>query len=295
MSNFIGVDKLFYALMTSDEIAGASYGTPKPIDAAVKVNVDPDTPNASFYGDNILQESATFVPGGKISIEAAALPFSIRADLFGHKLDGKGGMIENSDDVAPYVAILYRRTKANGKHRWVKIYKAQFQEPKADADTKDASIKLQGDEIEGVFLPRRYDNQWRYNVDEEESNYVDISSTFFTSVEGIADATAPTVTATVPAANATAVPLNTTFVWTFSEKLAPSTVTADNFYLMNDATEAGVQGTLSYNATAMTVTFTPSTPLAATTKYIAVADTDVTDLAGNNLVRVAKAFTTAAA
>lgn len=294
--NFVSVDNLHYAILTKDDATGVLYGTPKPFGPAVKISVDPDTPNANFYADGILQETATFVPGGKISIEASTLPFAIKADLFGHMLDNKGGIVDNSNDVAPYVAILYKRTKSNGKSRWIRLLKCQFQEPKSDAETKDASIKFQDDVVEGVFLPRRYDNQWRYSVDEEEAGYVDISGTFFTAVDSTADTTRPEIASTVPAADATGVALNSTYAITFTKAMNPSTITADNIYLIDDTSGNAIAGTVSYDAATKTATLDPVGSLLANHKYTAIVDTDVADTLGNHIYTVvSRSFTTVAA
>lgn len=291
-SNFIGIDGLCYAILTKDDTTGVVYQAVKPLAPAAKIAVDSDTAQAPFYADGVLQENNSIVTGGKISLAVGTLPLSVQADLFGHQLDGKGGLISNKNDKAPYVALLYRRIKGNGKVRYMKIYKTQFQEPKQDAETVANNVKVQNDTLEGIFMPRIYDGNYQYKCDEEEPNFVDVKNTFFTAID-TADATSPTIASTVPAANATAVSVNTTYQWVFNEPLAPGTVTAANFYLIKDSDGSMVGANVAYNDSTKTVTLTPAAALSSATKYMAVADSDVTDLAGNHLVQVNKFFTTA--
>ena len=85
-----------------------------------------------------------------------------------------------------------------------------------------------------------------------------------------ANITAPTVVSVVPADAATAVSKSTTVVWTMSDNLNSDTVNTTTVAMYNDATGVAVAGTVVYNDTAKTITFTPSAALAGTTKYSAI-------------------------
>lgn len=292
MSNFINVDKLYYALMTKDDATGVAYSAPKAIPGTQKIAVDPATGRAPFYADGFIQEYGQTLGEIKVTLDLSTVPLAVQADLLGHALDGVGGMINKSTDQAPYVAIMYRRKKANGKFRYVKILKCLFGESKDDAETATASPKFQNDSFGGVALPRIYDSSWKKSADEEETGYVDVSTSWFTAVEN-ADVTAPTISSSVPTTNATGVSISTTYQWVFSESLNPATVNINNFYLVKDSDMSIVAGTVAYNDSTKTVTFTPGSNLTAATKYLAIADGDITDLAGNKLVLTARAFTTA--
>jgi hypothetical protein len=99
------------------------------------------------------------------------------------------------------------------------------------------------------------------------------------------DATRPTVTLTVPAAAAPAVPNNTKITATFSEDMLASTITGTSFTVTNTTLGAAVAGSVSYSAAARTATFTPTTPatLANNSQFSATITTAATDLAGNAL------------
>ena len=101
----------------------------------------------------------------------------------------------------------------------------------------------------------------------------------------LADTSRPTVILTVPAAGATNVFNNTTVTATFSEAMAPATITGTSFTVTNTTIGAPVAGTVTYSASARTATFTPSTPatLAANSAFTATVTTAATDLAGNAL------------
>ena len=109
------------------------------------------------------------------------------------------------------------------------------------------------------------------------------------------DTTAPTVTDTSPAANATSVPLTANVTGTFSEAVDAATVTSSTFVLQAGST--AVPATVTYDATAKTATLDPSADLAAGTTYAATltgGSAGVKDVAGNALAAdVTWTFTTA--
>ena len=103
------------------------------------------------------------------------------------------------------------------------------------------------------------------NATYQSTNYwVDV---VFNTV-GPADTTPPTVTSTMPANGATGVAMGATLNVTFSEALDPASVSTDTIGLVGPGSVA-VAGAVSYNAATHTATFTPNSPLAASTGYTA--------------------------
>jgi hypothetical protein len=106
-----------------------------------------------------------------------------------------------------------------------------------------------------------------------EANYASDSFTV--------DTTAPTVSSTSPASGATGIAVNTVVTATFSEAMAASTITTTSFTLKAGTTP--VSGSVSYNSSTHTATFTPSANLAGSTTYTATLSTSITDATGNPL------------
>src|SRR5450759_1714422 len=85
----------------------------------------------------------------------------------------------------------------------------------------------------------------------------------------VLDITPPRVSATIPANNATGVPINAKVDATFSEAMDPSTITTTTFTLKQGAT--AVPGTVTYSG--VSAVFTPAGNLAASTTYTATITT----------------------
>jgi hypothetical protein len=92
----------------------------------------------------------------------------------------------------------------------------------------------------------------------------------------------PTVISTIPADLATGVPLNQIVSATFSEPMNPATINSTTFTLTGPGATA-VSGQVVYAAVGNSLTFTPTTNLAASTTFTATITTGAQDLAGTAL------------
>ena len=100
------------------------------------------------------------------------------------------------------------------------------------------------------------------------------------------DLRAPTVTGTSPASDATGVSPYRPLEATFSKAMAPATINAATFTLVD--TVGPVVGDVGYTDATKTASFTPAAALAAVTTYTATLTTSVTD---NNGIPMAAAYT----
>src|SRR5207249_8067480 len=96
------------------------------------------------------------------------------------------------------------------------------------------------------------------------------------------DTIAPTVSVTVPADGATAVPINQTINATFSEAMDPLTINTASLRLAGPG-GAAVTGTVAYDVISRIATLNPLSDLAPNAVYTATITTGARDLAGNAL------------
>ena len=96
---------------------------------------------------------------------------------------------------------------------------------------------------------------------------------------GTSGAAAPTVTFTNPANTATGVPINRKITATFSQAMAPATITTSAFTVTGPGATS-VTGAVTYDVTNNIATFTPASNLAVSTAFTATITTAVTNLAG---------------
>ncbi len=104
----------------------------------------------------------------------------------------------------------------------------------------------------------------------------------------VPDTTAPTVTATVPASNATGVARGANITVTFNEAMSPATINTGTIELRRNSTNVLVPAVVTLSANGRTVTLNPNASLASLAGYTVTVkggttDPRVKDLAGNAL------------
>jgi hypothetical protein len=96
------------------------------------------------------------------------------------------------------------------------------------------------------------------------------------------DTTAPTVSSTNPASDATAGTINQRVKASFSEGMSSSTFNSSSFTVTGPGGNP-IDGTVSFDATINVATFVPTNNLPPSTQLTATIFTSVTDLSGNQL------------
>ena len=115
------------------------------------------------------------------------------------------------------------------------------------------------------------------------------STNYFVDTVFAPDTTPPTVTAQNPPPGAKDVSANTTVTATFSKSVQPASIR----FTVQDGFGTAVPGTVTYNDSTRTATFTPAAPLGSAQTYTATVS-DATDLVGNVMASaVSSSFTTA--
>ncbi len=149
-----------------------------------------------------------------------------------------------------------------------------------DADSRVATF------VPSANLPAATTCQATIGTGAQDTEGTPLASAFVWSFEtsSALDTTAPTVTSQVPAQDAVAA-TNTLVTATFSEEMAPATISATSFTLKTTVGDTPVVGTVSYAVGSRTATFTPTSPspLPSNTGFTATVSTAATDLASNPL------------
>lgn len=281
----VGVSKLYYAVCTSDTVDGVTYGTPARLQKVASVDVKTGANTATFYADNGPAETATALGEITVDISLGDLTLDEQAILLGHSIVG-GVLQKHVDDTAPYIALMFEGLKSNGKKRFKKLLKGQFSEPDDSYKTKADKPEFQPMSITGKFVRRDYDGLWDKTADEDSIDYVaSIGTNWYTSVEGSADVTAPTVTC-VPANSATNVAVTADIVLTFSEAMMASSLVVGSSFILQKSDGTQIAGAGVWTVGNTVYTFNPTASLAAGSSYNIIVTQAVKDLAGNALAAV---------
>jgi phi13 family phage major tail protein len=278
----IGLDQFHYALLNSDTTAGVSYQTPVAVKGAMTASIARNSDVATLPADDgpfVVSETTGEI---ELTIGVADLSQEDTAALLGHTITA-GVLSETPTDISPNLAFGFRALRSSGEYSYMWLYKGKFGKPDMDHETKGDSISFQTPELTGKFAARIYDSKTMVYTRTDADDYTTaIGTAWFSSVYGTtADTTAPTLSSSVPTANATSVPVTSNITLNFSEPILTSSVTASNIVVAQTTSSTTLTASLSVSSGIVTIA-TASTFTAATT-YAVLATAGVKDEAGNGL------------
>ena len=150
----IGLDRLYYAKITEDEIGEETYAAPVPLAKAISADMSVELAEAILYADDGAAEIVKEFKNGTLSLGVDDIGVSAASDLTGATIDDNHVLISTSEDGGTPVAVGFRAKKANGKYRYYWLYKVKFGIPATNLATKGDSITFSTPTIEGTIMRR---------------------------------------------------------------------------------------------------------------------------------------------
>ena len=150
----IGLDRLYYAKITEDEIGEETYAAPVPLAKAISADMSVELAEAILYADDGAAEIVKEFKNGTLSLGIDDIGVSATSDLTGATIDDNHVLISTSEDGGTPVAVCFRAKKANGKYRYYWLYKVKFGIPATNLATKGDSITFSTPTIEGTIMRR---------------------------------------------------------------------------------------------------------------------------------------------
>lgn len=183
----VGLKNLYYAIMSADAAGGVTYGSPVKIAGAINVDINPTVNFATLYGDDAPFASESSMSEITVSIETADLPIEDQAALLGATVDNSAKeLIQKASDVAPYVALMFESTKHNSQTRYVKLLKGKFAASQETMQTRGESVEYTTPKLEGRFVARTYDGQWKRTADSDNAESATVIANWYSAVDGTA-------------------------------------------------------------------------------------------------------------
>lgn len=176
----VGLKNIYYAKMESDTSSATTYATPEKIGHAISVEINIEEETASLYGDDAERDTYHQFKKATVTIGTTDIPLKDEAIILGHKYDSDTStLIASGNDSAPYVALLFESDKQDGSTRCVKLLKGKFAPTQEGYNTRGATFDYQTPSLEGTFIVRESDNQWKMVRDFAKGSN---TSTWYTSV-----------------------------------------------------------------------------------------------------------------
>lgn len=184
----IGLDKLFYAKITEDDVGDETYGTPVQLAKAMNADLSVELAEATLYADDGASEIVKEFKNGTLSLGVDDIGASVASDLTGATIDANGVVVSASEDGGEPVAVGFRAKKSNGKYKYYWLYRVKFGIPATNLATKGDSITFSTPTIEGTILRRnkvdgKGKHPWKAEVTEGDAAVTsDIITNWYTEV-----------------------------------------------------------------------------------------------------------------
>jgi len=281
----IGIENLVMHKVLTDTSVSTTYDVAFPFTKKLmKAGIKNKTSQELQYADDIVVDTYDDDGDCELTLDLTDFTEDERAYVNGQTMVA-GVRTPTSSDVKPFFAVSFKAKKRDSTYKYYKFLKVKFSESDDDLETKKDKVSPQTDKVVGIAVQRIYDGLRKRIADESAASWVAGTGTgWFTTGDISPDVVAPTVTI-VPVDTEGAFPKSNNIVWTFSEAILPSCVTASNFFVMIASDGTPIVGVLSISTNDTVVTFNPTGDL-TTVAHIAIATTNVVDKSGNALAAI---------
>ena len=135
-----GINKMYYAVRSTTEQGGYTYGNPKRLRGARQITINAEGTNEKFYADNGVYFIADSNTGKSGSVELAGLNDEALMDLFGYIQDANGVVLEDADAHAADVALLFECENDGDKPTRFSMFGVKFTRPTEEHNTKEDPV-----------------------------------------------------------------------------------------------------------------------------------------------------------
>lgn len=170
-----GLKKVHYSIVTETTNAStgevtSSYGTVKPWPGAVNMNLDAQGEDTPFYADDGVYEMLTSNNGYQGDFECALIPEDVYVSALGQEKDANGVVIETSNDVKKYIALMFEFQLDKSGRRYL-FYRCSLTRPSVASQTNGDTVNPQTDTITITVTPRPDDDKVKAYVDKGSAAY----------------------------------------------------------------------------------------------------------------------------
>jgi len=192
----IGLDKLFYALITADSSSAYTVGTPKSLAPAADASAEPNVSSSTEYADDQSYDTSVSKGETKITLSMTGIPLLTLAEITGCVYDAVNGLMYDDEGAPPDCALLFRSQKSNGNYKYYEYLKGKFDIPKDVLKTLGASVEFQTVQI--VFTAIRTTHKFAIAVGKTKGLKRIVGDEDIADFDGAGWFTAVTVPPTTP-------------------------------------------------------------------------------------------------
>jgi len=143
----VGLDNLYYAIVSVDSAAAYTVGAPVYLAPAAAATQAPTTSIETQYADDQPYDVFTGEGDTEVVLTMTGVPLVTLAAITGKTYDAVNGRMYDTTQSPPYCALGFRAMKSDGSYRYYWFLKGMFNMPGEDSETKGETPTPQTQEI----------------------------------------------------------------------------------------------------------------------------------------------------
>ena len=152
--DFIGIDQLYYAVITKDDSSGCTYGDPAPFAPVASLSKTTTSETVNSYYDNGIYRTLASESQDEYTINTPALDLATLAEITGKVIDETtSALLDSGEPETKYFALLFRAQLSDYTYRYYCISKCSFAVPDEEITGKGESIEPTGQELTVTSVP----------------------------------------------------------------------------------------------------------------------------------------------
>lgn len=165
------IRRAYYAVMTNDEVGAVTYDPIVYLEGLREITVTPNEQSGEIYAEGTVWDQEYQIGNADVTFDVTDIAPEHTAKLLGKKLAASGGYIDNKDDNAPYIALMYEKILTDGSLEYATLFKGKLSIPEDKGKTREGNVEYQTKSVKGSFIPLLGTGDWRHVVRSTDTDF----------------------------------------------------------------------------------------------------------------------------
>lgn len=186
-NEFVGVDNVHFAIVTTDTAESYVAETPEMLAPVADISNETETSSTTTYYDNAPSNNYTSEGATKVSLTVSGVPAQLAAKLMGKHFDSEKGVVyDDGKPNPPNIALSFRLNKGLDEFRYYQYLKGKFTGGNEEASSITDSIDAKTYKL--IYTAVITTHKWNVNneskglkrifADTTDTNFIQGSSWF---------------------------------------------------------------------------------------------------------------------
>lgn len=189
VAKVVGAKRLGYALVQKNTSDSLTFGDVKFLARMKKISMAPSYAENELDSNDAVEEEGNEITGWTVTVDATGVKPETEAELYGHKMDANGGMIEKEGDQPPKIALLAELSMSKDANnttnsKFVVLYCGAAKHPTEEGESKTKSGFTYSTPTIEFSFGKALNGLLKYSIRTDAENYnKEIGDTWFDAVK----------------------------------------------------------------------------------------------------------------